>query len=127
MPGLKTCRRFVIDACAGLSGTETLHQFACIFDEGASRFYVWLGDTDFAYFTKSSFMNLCNFAEELGAQSVTFLVYHQHRHKTQYRGMFRVIDAKRLGSDAVKELIGAEDKQAARSVIATTLFYELAL
>ena len=41
--------------------------------------------------------------------------------------MFRVIDAKRLGTDSVKELIGAADRQAAKTVQATTLFYELVL
>ena len=70
----------MFDACAGLSGSETLHQFACLFDEVTGRFYVWLGDTDFALFTKSAFMNLSNFAEtELGAKKAVFLVYHQHR------------------------------------------------
>ena len=104
-------RKFVFDACAGLSGTETLHQYPCVYDGRSSRFFVWLGDTDFALFTKSTFMNLCEFAEsECQAISVTFLVFHQHRQKEQYRSMFRVIDAKRLGSEAVKELIGKEDR-----------------
>jgi len=73
----QTTRKFLFDACAGLSGSETLHQFACIYDEATRRFYVWLGDTDFALFTKSTFMNLSNFAEkELGARTAVFLVYH---------------------------------------------------
>lgn len=41
--------------------------------------------------------------------------------------MFRVIDAKRLNTEAVKELVGSPDRQAAKTVIASTLFYELAL
>jgi len=41
--------------------------------------------------------------------------------------MFKVIDAKRLRSETVMDLIGATDKQSAKAVIANTLFYELAL
>lgn len=41
--------------------------------------------------------------------------------------MFKVIDAHRVGTEAVKELVGAADKRAAREVTARTSFYELAL
>lgn len=41
--------------------------------------------------------------------------------------MFKVIDAMRLGTDAVKDLVGSQDRQAAKSILATTLFYELVL
>ena len=41
--------------------------------------------------------------------------------------MFKVIDALRLGSEAVKELIGAQDKQEAKTLLASVLFYELVL
>ena len=54
----QTTRKFLFDACAGLSGSETLHQFACIYDEATRRFYVWLGDTDFALFTKSTIIDI---------------------------------------------------------------------
>jgi len=40
--------------------------------------------------------------------------------------MFKVIDAKRLRSETVKEMVGG-DKQAAKAVLANTLFYELDL
>ena len=74
-----TCRKFVFDACAGLSGTETLNQYPCIYEPDSARFFVWLGDTDLALFTKSTFMNLSNFAESAGARTVVFLVFHAHR------------------------------------------------
>ena len=75
-----TVQKLLFDACAGLSGTETLNQYPCVYDADTDRrFFVWLGDTEFSLFTKSVFMNLCNFAEEAGALSVTFLVFHQHR------------------------------------------------
>ena len=80
MPNLPTsCRKFVFDACAGLSGTETLSQYPCIFEPQTARFFVWLGDTDFALFTKSTFMNLSDFAESAGAKTVIFLIFHAHR------------------------------------------------
>lgn len=121
-------RKFLFDVQAGLSGTDTLHQFPCLHDLSNGRFYVWLGDTDFALFTKSAFMNLSNFAEgQLGAKTVIFLVYHEHRQKTQYRNMFRVVDAKRLHTEAVMDHIGASERQAAKAVVANTLFYELGL
>ena len=120
-------RKYLFDVCAGLSGTETLVQFPCVFEPGSQRFFVWLGDLDFALFTKSSFMNLSNFAEDAGATTITFLVYHEHRHKAQYRRMFSVIDAARLGTEAIRQLVDAVDRQAAKSISASTLFYELVL
>ncbi len=41
--------------------------------------------------------------------------------------MFNVIDAKRLGSQNVLNLIGAEDRESAKKVLNSTLFYELEL
>lgn len=80
MPNLPpACRHFVFDACAGLSGSETLSQYPCIFEPQNARFFVWLGDTDLALFTKSTFMNLSNFAESAGARTVIFLIFHAHR------------------------------------------------
>ena len=129
MPNLaETSQKFVFDACAGLSGHETLSQYPCIFEAESARFFVWLGDTDLALFTKSTFMNLSNFAEKAGARTIIFLVFHAHRQKSQYRSLFRVIDARRLSTDALRELIGGGiDRQQAKSILATTLFYELNL
>ena len=123
----ETTRKYLFEAQAGLSGQETLHRYPCILDPLSSRFFVWLGDLDFALFTKSTFMNLSNFAEQQGAQTITFIIYHEHRQKVQFRNMFKVIDAVRLGSEAVQELVGASDRQAARRVLASTLFSELVL
>lgn len=105
LPG-ETTRKFLFDACAGLSGTETLNQYPCIFEAESKRFFVWLGDTDLSLFTKSTFMNLSNFAESSGANSICFLVFHAHRQKTQYKSLFRVIDARRLRTQALQDIIG---------------------
>lgn len=46
----------------------------------------------------------------------------------QYKNLFRVIDARRLRTDALCDLVGGGiDRQSAKSILATTLFYELAL
>jgi len=70
---------FLFDVSGGLTGSEVLKHYPCLFHEPSHRFFVWLGDSDVTYFTKSTFLNLCNFAEGAGAHSVTFLVYHEHR------------------------------------------------
>jgi len=106
----ETTRKFLFEAQAGLSGHETVHRYPCILEPASRRFFVWLGDLDYALFTKSTFLNLSNFAESCNALTITFLIYHQHRQKVQYRNMFKVIDAVSLGSEAVKELVGAPDR-----------------
>lgn len=116
-----------MDSCAGLIGSETLCQFPCLLDEETNSFYVQLGDTDFALFTKSTFMNLCNFAEGKGASKVLFTVDSQHRQIKQYKSMFQVIDAHKLRSNSLKKLIDGNDRQVAKKILETTSFYELEL
>jgi len=42
--------------------------------------------------------------------------------------MFKVIDAKRLGSQQVKGLVGTDDcRETAKNILNSTLFYELEL
>ena len=96
-------------------------------DFASGRFYVWLADTDIALFTKSTFMNLCDFAEKQDAKKVLILIDAQHVQKKQYKSMFEVIDAKRLGSNQVKMLIEGQDRLAAKALLQNTTFYELAL
>ena len=129
MPNLPpTCRHYFFDACAGLSGSESVSEYPCILDPQTARFYIWLGDTDLALFTKSTFMNLSNFAESAGARTVIFLIFHAHRQMPQFKNLFRVIGAQRLHTDAIRDLIGGGiDRQSAKSILAATLFYELAL
>lgn len=120
-------KRFVVDSCAGLLGSETLRQYPCLMDFASGRFYVWLADTDFALFTKSTFMNLCNFAENQGADKLLLLIDAQHTQKKQYKSMFQVIDAHKLGSNQVKMLIEGQDRLAAKALLEKTAFYELEL
>lgn len=74
-------KKFVVDSCAGLLGSETLRQYPCLMDFASGRFYVCMSDTDFELFTKSTFMNLCNFAENHGAEKLLLLLDANHPQK----------------------------------------------
>ena len=50
-----------------------------------------------------------------------------HAQKKQYKSMFQVIDAYRLGSNQVKMLIENQDRLAAKALQQKTTFYELML
>jgi hypothetical protein len=95
---------FVIESCFGLTGKETLRAYPCVLDEQKGHFFVWLGDTAFTAFTKHTFMNLCDLAENHGAKTVIFLLDREHAQKSDYRRMFQVVDAVRLGKDSVASL-----------------------
>jgi len=114
---------FLIDSVAGLSGNEKLREYPCLLNEENSKFFVLLGDTEFSLFSKSTFMNLCNFAEKNGASSVVLLLDREHAQKSQYRRMFKVIDAERLCKDEAEALL-AEGK---KSCVQETTFYEVEL
>lgn len=100
-------------------------------------FYVWLSDTDLSVFTKDTFMNLCNFSEKLHAKNVIFLLDREHKQKNEYRSMFNVIDASRLGVKAVTSLLKTDSdedenddegaKLRAENVIASVAFYKFVL
>lgn len=60
---------FVIDCQAGLTGKSVMAKFPCV-NDGNKRFYVWLGQTEFALFGKSTFMNFANLAESKGAKEL---------------------------------------------------------
>jgi len=54
---------FTIESVGGLLGTDKLAEFPCVHDCAAKRFYVQIGKTDIVYFSKSTLLNLCDFAE----------------------------------------------------------------
>ena len=56
-------QKFVFDVCGGLVGSDVVHQYACAYDRISKNFYIWLGSSSFGSFSKSSFMNLTDFAE----------------------------------------------------------------
>ena len=89
---------------------------------------MWLAETDLAIFTKMTLMNLCEFAEnELQASHIVFLLSSNHRQKSQYKQMFKVIDAHRMGSTQVSAMLGLDDKDVARGMLDHSCFFELQL
>lgn len=120
------CQAYVIDACAGLSGKETVHQWPCVLYD--DKLIVWLDETSLSMFTKSTFMNLCEFAEqECAAKKLVFLLSATHSQKSQYKQMFKVIDVRRLSSSQVCSAFNLEDKAAAKKILETQTVYELLL
>jgi hypothetical protein len=134
-------RLFDFDVKFGLQGTDTLRTYPCVLDEQTQTFFVWLGDTDIKAFTKHTFLNLCDFAETQGALHVIFLVDRQHKQKTEYKRMFKVIDAVRLSegafsafvkkaSDGKSDLVESEkssDSGVSFVDVDTVAFYKFAL
>lgn len=118
---------FVIDSCYGLTGKETLRQFPCLFNCDQLQFFVWLGDLPLNLFSKSTLMNLADFAEKQGATSLVLLVDREHPEKVAYKRMFDVIDARRLSSKAVAPLVKADGAPALKQVTSKLAFYEMEL
>ena len=87
---------FVIESCYGLKGNETLRAYPCVLDEVNGKFFVWLGDTCLTAFTKHTFMNLCDFAEDNEATDIIFLLDYNHAQKKEFKRMFGVVDAEHL-------------------------------
>jgi hypothetical protein len=69
---------YEFDSRVGLNGSQIHSSFPCMLDEENQRFYVWLGDITICKFTKSTFMNLVNFAETKGAQTMVFVQIRDH-------------------------------------------------
>lgn len=55
-------------------------------DEDAKRFYVWLGDISIEKLTKTTFMNLVNFAEKAACNKLILIQDRDHRQKGKYKG-----------------------------------------
>lgn len=69
---------YEFDSRVGLNCSQILATFCCIMDEENKRFLISLGDITIDKFTKSTFMNLANFAEEKGAKSMIFVQNRDH-------------------------------------------------
>lgn len=59
---------FELDSKTGLHGTLNHWSYPCVMDEEKHIFFVWLGETPLEKFTKTSFLNIVNFAEKAGAK-----------------------------------------------------------
>ena len=63
---------FLIESLAGLTGTDTVRTYPCLLQD--KIFYVLVGDTPLRLFTKSTFMNLADFAEARKAETMIFVL-----------------------------------------------------
>jgi hypothetical protein len=58
---------YEFDSRVGLNGSQVHCTFPCLLDSENKRFYVWLGDITIDKLTKSTFLNIADFAENKGA------------------------------------------------------------
>lgn len=121
-------KTFVITSEGGLLGTDVLAKFPCAHNLDKSVFCVLIDKTEFVYFTKSTLLNLCNFAEEQGARELVFIVDRKHPERSKYRSTMKMVDARSLGT---KEILGlferGIDDASAKQVRAETSFFLMEL
>lgn len=58
---------------AGLNGSQCLSSTQCLFDEVKKNFYVWIVDSSIDKFTRSTLLNIVDFAEKKGAKNLIFI------------------------------------------------------
>jgi len=58
-------------------------------------------------------LNIAVFAENKGAKSMVFVQLRDHVQKDQFKRLFKVLDAKRVGKRELKTMIKNEDDSAA--------------
>jgi len=97
-------RAVEFDSRIGLNCAQIHSTFQCLLDSGNKRFYVWLGDMNIDKLTKSSFLNLANYAEEKLASKMILILTRDHLQKHEFKRLFKVLDAKRIGKKGMKEL-----------------------
>jgi len=78
-------------------------------EEEAKAFFVWIGSITIDKFTKSTFLNLVNFAEKQHAKKLVLIQDRAHTQKDQFRKLFKVLDAKRVGKNGMKEMMTEEN------------------
>lgn len=101
-------KHFELDARAGLNGARTCWSFPCVLDESRQMFFVWLGDVTIERFSKTTFLNLANFAEANSAKRLVLVQFRDHVQKVQFQKLFKVLDAERVSKRGMQELMGNE-------------------
>lgn len=102
-------KHFELDSRVGLNGAQVCWSFPCVLDEQRQTFFVWLGDITIERFTKTTFLNLTNFAEREGATQIMLIQPRDHVQKAQFQKLFKVLDAERVSKKGMQDLMG-EDK-----------------
>jgi len=116
-----SAKQINIDSKVGLNGGQTNWSFPCMNDEASKRFYVWLGDLNIDKFTKSTLLNLVDFAEKAGCNKLFLVMDRDHPQKgkrilltrglDQFQKVFKVVDAQRVSKRGMEELMTAEKLQ----------------
>lgn len=74
-------KMFDLDSRVGLNGSQSNWAFSAVLDDASKRFYIWLGDAGIDKITKSTFLNMVNFAEKQSAKQVVLVMYRDHPQK----------------------------------------------
>ena len=69
---------------------------------------MWMGEVTIDRFTKTTYLNLVNFAETQGAKQIVLLCSREHHQKDQFQRLFKVLDAERVSKRGMKELMGED-------------------
>lgn len=72
---------FELDSRVGLNGSQSHWSFPCLQDEASKNFFVFLGDLSIDKLTKTTFLNLVNFAEKANAQKLILIQDRDHKQK----------------------------------------------
>jgi hypothetical protein len=75
---------FELDSRVGLNGSQCYWSFPCLNDEQKQRFFIWLGDVTIEKFTKTTFLNLADFAEKSKAKQMVLVLSRDHAQKGMY-------------------------------------------
>ena len=98
-------------------------KYPCVLSD--KNFFVWIASTKIAYFDKSTFMNVANFAEAQGATDLYLLISSDNPQIKSYKCIFKVIDAERVKAHELQLLLNKNLK--AKTVVAETLFFRVNL
>jgi len=66
----ENAKLFELDSRVGLNGSQCHWSFPCLLDEVTLNFYVMLGNVSIEKFTKSTFLNIVDYAEKSGAKQL---------------------------------------------------------
>ena len=99
---------FDIESKTGLKGSQTCWSFPCIYDQARQKFFVWMGEVTIDRFTRTTYLNLVNFAENQGAKQMVLICNREHTQKDQFQRLFKVLDAERVSKRGRKELMGED-------------------
>lgn len=77
-------KAFEVESRVGLNGSQSYWSFPCLADESKQRFFIWLGDVTIEKFTKTTFLNLVDFAEKSGAKKIILTLNRDHPQKDKF-------------------------------------------